>query len=703
MSDETKGKYPDKRKPLLSEFPAHSNDEWREAVDKLLKGKPYEKIMLTNTYEGIQLKPMYRKDDIADLPLNDELPGNGHYLRGTKSDGYFTKPWDVAQEISEPTPEKFNKALLNDLNRGLTAVNMVLDEATLMGTDPDESEIGLVGNGGLSLVNLNDLEISLNKVVLDCIDINIQAYGQALPITAMLMALARKQGISTTSIKGVIGLDPLADLVEWGDVEYTLPEIYDEMYNLTKWAVQYSPQLKTIAVHTDAYVNSGGSVVEELAYGFATAVEYIDALLGRGLNIDEIAPRIAFNFSINSNFFMEIAKFRAARVIWSKIIEAYGGDEESRKIYVHASTAIFNKTQYDPYVNMLRTTTEAFSAIVGGIDSLNVGCFDEVIRETNEFSRRIARNQQIILAEECHLNHVIDPAGGSWYIEKITSELVKSVWSNFQIIDEAGGMYKLLESGEVHKTIAKVFAARRANNVKRKDVIIGVNMFANMSEKPIEQREYDFIKIYDERLAQIEKKDIKLAGDLDVETIINAFTNGATLGQVIMALRGESEGMEIEPLEIRRNAEAFEDLRNIMEEYVIEKGRRPVVFLANMGSVSQHKGRADFSRGFFEVAAFDVVDEGGFDDPLLAAQAADKVGADVVVICSSDPTYPELVPPLCDALKKLAKQPVIVLAGYPKDQIEAHKASGVDEFIYLRANALEILASTLIKVGVNNE
>ena len=249
MPDETNGNTTDKRQPLLSEFPGHSDEQWREAVDKLLKGKPYDKIMLTNTYEGIQLKPMYRKDDVADLPYIDELPGQGNYVRGTRTDGYLTKPWDIAQEISEPTPELFNKALLHDLNRGLTAINMVLDEATLMGTDPDESEIGLVGNGGLSIANLKDLEIALNDVVLDCININIQAYGQALPVTALLMAVAKKRGFDTKDIKGVVGLDPIADLVEWGDVEYTLPEIYDEMAVLTKWAIKNSPELKTIAIH----------------------------------------------------------------------------------------------------------------------------------------------------------------------------------------------------------------------------------------------------------------------------------------------------------------------------------------------------------------------------------------------------------------------------------------------------------------------
>ena len=423
----------------------------------------------------------------------------------------------------------------------------------------------------------------------------------------------------------------------------------------------------------------------------------------RGLTINEIAPRIAFNFAVSSNFFMEIAKFRAARVIWSKLIEAYGGNDESRKIFVHATTAIIDKTQFDPYVNMLRTTTEAFSAVVGGVDSLNVGCFDEVIRETDEFSRRIARNQQIILAEECHFNHVIDPAGGSWYVEAMTNKLIETAWDNFKIIEEAGGLFTMLEDEEVHTTLDKIFEARQVNINKRKDVIIGVNMYANMSEKPLAPREYNYVEIFENRTKAIVKKDITISNPLDVDALIDAFNDGATLGQIIMALRGESDGMEIEPLEIRRNSEAFEYLRSIMDEFTVESGRRPVAFLANLGPVSQHKGRADFSRGFFEVVAFDVKEEGGFDKPEDAAQAALNAKADVVVICSSDPTYPELVPPICTALKKAEKTPVIVLAGYPKDQIDAHKESGVDEFILLRADAYAILSSIMEKAGVDHE
>ncbi|MFO7896008.1 MAG: acyl-CoA mutase large subunit family protein [Candidatus Cloacimonadales bacterium] len=454
---------------LLTEFQPHTKAEWREAVDKLLKGKPYDKIMLTRTYEGITLDPIYWQEDISNLPNSSELPGFDNYTRGTKVLGSYPEGWNIAQAINVPTAAEFNQNLLDALNRGQTAVNLPLDEASRIGLDADCAKDDQVGKGGVSISSLADLELALQDVKLDSIAIDIHAYNSALPMAAMLVALAKKQDISPALLSGSIGMDPLSELAVEGNICLSLEQAYDEMYEMIKWNSKHAPHLKAIAIHSDAYHNGGGSNVEELAFSFSTAVEYIRQMLQRGLNINQIAKSIQFNFSLGNNFFMEIAKIRAARMLWSKIIREFDGNDEAAKIFIHAKTSAFNKTKYDPYVNMLRTTTEAFSGIIGGVDSLQVDPFDAELRQPNNFSRRIARNQQLILNEECHFGQVIDPAGGSWYIESLTSTLADQVWKKFQAVEAAGGIWPALQAGKIQQWVADIAEKRKKNLVIRRD------------------------------------------------------------------------------------------------------------------------------------------------------------------------------------------------------------------------------------------
>ncbi len=703
MSNETQESASNKR--LLTEFKPHTKEEWRVAVDKLLKGKPYEKIMLTRTYEGITLDPIYWQEDIENLPNSSELPGFDNYTRGTKVLGSNPAGWNVAQAISVPTPEEFNKALLDALNRGQTAVNIPIDETTRIGLDADCAQDFQVGKGGVSITTLDDLETILSNVSIDHIDIDIHAYSSALPVTAMLMAVAKKRNISTKTISGSIGMDPISELANDGNICLSIEQAYDEMAELVRWNSKNAPKMKAIAVHSDAYHNGGGSDVEELAFAFSTAVEYIRQMQKRGLSINQIAKSIQFNFSLGSNFFMEIAKIRTARMLWSKIVKEFGGDDEAAKIYIHAKTSAFNKTKYDPYVNMLRTTTEAFSGVIGGVDSLQVDPFDEGLRQPNSFSRRIARNQQLILNEECHLSHVIDPAGGSWYIESLTSLLADQVWKKFQLVEAEGGIYTCLENEKIQSWITEVSEARKKNLVVRRDQIVGTNMYANMSEPEFEKNEIDYVKVFLNRkkeLSTIEKNiDFKINPNDIMGSLISAATNGATIGTLAEKLRNddEAEWPTITPIRTYRNAEIFENLRDQVENYAKENSR-PKCYLACLGKVSQYKGRADFSRGFFEVGGFDVTESKGSEDALEAANAAIASDSPVVVICSSDARYPEFVPSFTKQVKAEKPDTIIVLAGYPKDQIEQHKADGVNEFIHVRANVYEILSNILGKIGV---
>ncbi len=422
--------------PTFSEFPPTPYEDWRKVVDKFLKGASFEKRLITKTYEEIDLQPMYRREDVAGLPHLDSLPGFAPYLRGTSPLGYVTQSWDVAQELPYSTPAAFNEALRADMARGQNAINLVLDHPTLAGVDADQADASEVGKGGLSISSVADLAQALDSVDLETTPIYIQASTSALTFAALLGALVTQQGKSLTELRGAIGMDPLGQLARDGHLPRDLAGIYDVMAQLTAWATSAAPRLQTITVQGHPYHNGGASTTQELAFALATAVEYIRTMQTHGLSIDDIAPRIRFSLSVGSNFFMEIARLRAARLLWAKIVKAFGGNDEAQKMSLHARTSTWNQTVYDPHVNLLRATTEAFSSAVGGCDSLHISPFDELLRVPDEFSRRIARNTHIVLREESQITRTVDPAGGSWYVETLTDSIGRKAWALFQDIEK---------------------------------------------------------------------------------------------------------------------------------------------------------------------------------------------------------------------------------------------------------------------------
>jgi len=472
-------------------------------------------------------------------------------------------------------------------------------------------------------------------------------------------------------------------------------------------------------VHSRSFLEAGGSAVQELAFALAVGTEYLREMDKRGVGVDVVAPRMRFAFSVGPNFFMEIAKFRAARLLWSRIVESFGGSQLSQAMNIHARTALWNKSKLDPYVNMLRTTTESFSAVLGGVQSLQVTPFDEVFGLPDEFSRRISRNTQILLATEAQLRHVVDPAGGSWAVEWLTDQIAQKAWSLFQEVEGKGGALASLQSGFIQSEVEKVAKAKEAALATRKDIQVGVNQYANLGEKKVEGRKPDYAAIFKSRVAAVgefrtaydDVKHAKVIGKLSdllgvtdekmVNAAIEAVLAGATLGEITRVIRAnDAERPSIVPLRLHRLSEKFEALREAADKSLAKTGSRPKVFLAVMGPVSQHKGRGDFSRGFLEVGGFEVVyPKTGFDTASAAAEAAKASGAKVVVLCSTDDTYPELVPQLVPAMKAAIPGVSVILAGHPADQIEAHKASGIDDFIHVRADLLAVLGGLQKKIG----
>ncbi|NDJ60180.1 MAG: methylmalonyl-CoA mutase [Chloroflexi bacterium] len=721
MSDETNhGESAGTRVPLFADFPAVDEATWRQAAETTLKGAPFEKKLITRTYEGIDLQPIYSQAAAASLSPPHTLPGSRPYVRGAQADGYLLTRWEIAQELAYSTPETFNQALRFDMEHGQNAVNLLLDGPTRAGLDPDQAEPGRVGHGGVSLASVDDMAAALKGINLEQTPIFIRVGTVALPLTALLVAHQRRQGKSTAKLRGWIENDPLGVIAHQGTLPLSLAKAYDEMAQLTAWAVAHAPQLATIGVHGYPYHNSGANTVQELAFTLATGVEYVRALLERGLTLDVIAARIRFGYALGSNFFMEIAKLRAARQLWAQIMAAFGGDANAQKLAIHTRTAVWNKTALDPYVNMLRGTTEALAGAIGGCASMHVAPFDEVVRPPDEFSRRIARNVQIILQEECNLTRLIDPAGGSWYLEALTDQLARAAWTLFQEIERQGGMFKALEAGFPQTQIAEVAEKRASNLAMRRDVIVGTNMYPNLDEVQLDDRATDYDAIYRQRADQMtyhrthDEDHVAHTATLDklsqmlsatpetmVETAIEAARAGATLNEIAKTLRiSDAAPPTITPVQLQRAAQPFEDLRRAAADYTAQYGHRPQIFMANMGPIPQHKARADFTIGFYEVGGFELIRNDGFATPEAAAHAALESGARAVVICSTDDTYPELVPPLVQQIKGDKPDTIVVLAGYPADQVEAHQAAGIDDFIHIRANCYAMNYKLQQQLGV---
>ena len=674
----------------FGEFTAATYAEWREAAIAALKGADFNKKLFTKLVEGITLNPIYNREDFQD---DGEIPGQFPYRRGTKTLGYEEKACEVAQGIPAADAADFNSSLLHDLQRGQTAVN-----------------INLNCKSGLKLKSQEDWDTALNKVPLDSLPVYITPGSCGMGPLAMYLNTYKKAGFNVAEMKGGILYDPIAKVVSKGTLcgGRAINAYYDQMAAMTKWAIANAPQFQTIGVSGLPYSDSGASAIEEVSAMLATAVAYLRAMEERGISVDEAASRMRFTVGIGANLFLEIAKIRALRELWASIVKSCGGNETSAKIKLHARSSFWTISKVDPWVNMLRGTAQAFSAIMGGVDSLDILPFDCAVRMPDEFSRRIARNTQLILLGECNLDKVVDPAGGSWYIESLTTEVAQKIWDMFRLIEQEGGMLQALQAGSVQQRVNATAAKRYELADQRRQSIVGVNQYVNLDEKKLEgasscscgcsteggHKHHCCHKGDDAALPAV---------SMDVDSVCKLAAEGVRscrINKALCAAYPEGEALTIETLPVRRLAERFESLLARADAWVAEKGSRPMVYLATMGPLRQHKARADFSRDFLRAGGLDVVYPAGAQTPEEAARAAAASGCEVCVICSTDDTYPEIVPAFCKVLKELKPDMMIALAGYPADYVEAFKQAGVDIFIHVRANCYNTLETIQNKIGL---
>lgn len=704
--------------PLLDAFEPVPPTAWRALVESELKGAPFDKKLVHQTAEGIAVQPIYHRIPPDDLPWAKAVPGFFPYLRGSKLPSESTAGWEVSQDLICGDPRRFNESARHDLAAGLTSLNLHLDLASRAGMDPDSAQPGEVGCGGVSIATLEDLDRALDGIDLKSVGLFVRTGASALPFAGLMVAHLRKKGIPESAFHGCIEMDPLGVLSHEGQLPVAIADSYREMAHVARWAAENAPRLRTICVHGRPYHESGASAVQELAFALATGAEYLRAMTREGLAADTVASQMLFSFGISPQLFMEIAKLRAARVLWSRIVTLFGGSQEVAKMQIHARSSRYHQSLLDPHTNMLRVTVEAFAAALGGCDSMHTAPYDEVIREADDFSRRIARNTQLILKEESGIHRVVDPVGGSWYVESLTDQLAEKAWSLFQEVEARGGMHAALLEAWPQQLIANGAAQQAKEFALRKTRMVGVNHSANPGEVPEMPVAPDYLAIHrlqsrrigDYRISNDNVRNTEVLSRLSVlldaapanllESCARAAEAGATLGEISRTLRSSSgPGPTITPLCVHRLAEPFERLRAASARHGTGD-QKPCCWLACFGPPKQHKARADFSRAFLELGGFDVRAGAGASSISAAVDDALASGAKVIVLCSTDDTYADLVAPFIERLGEGRGDLTLVLAGYPTDQVEALQAAGVDYFLHMRSNALELLQTLLKKAGV---
>ncbi|MDE7345659.1 MAG: methylmalonyl-CoA mutase small subunit [Muribaculaceae bacterium] len=607
----------EKKEKLFDMFPPISTDEWMAKINVDLKGADFNKKLVWRTNEGFNVMPFYRKEDIEGLPSVGTMPGQYPYVRGTKTNN----DWLIRQQILGETAEEINANAKHAIDKGVESL-------------------------GISMRGLEatDLAVVLEGIDLKKIEVNIICCPRkAEDMAKALVALVENAGASE-SFKGSIGFNPFKRLLKHGlefpkDIKETALAVYE--------AVKPVTGLRCFAVDSFLLNNAGAYITQELGYALAWGAEWMTLMTEAGLTPCEVNKRIKFNMGISSNYFMELAKFRAARMLWAEIVKAYGAEEECCKMTVHAVTSEFNMTIYDAHVNLLRSMTETMSAALAGVDSIETLPFDLIYTTPDEFSERIARNQQHLLRDESHLDKVVDPAGGSYYIETLTCSIAAQAWKVFNEVEDNGGFYEMLKKGEIQAKVNESGVKRHLDVARRKEILLGTNQYPNVNEMALDK---------------IKKE-------------------GCACGCGCV----EAENGAVEYLNFDRAASQFEQLRLDTER----AANRPKVFMLTIGNLAMRLARAQFSGNFFGCAGYEIIDNNGFATVKEGVDAAIEKGADVVVLCSSDDEYAQYAP---EAFKELAGRAEFVVAGAPAC-MEELKAQGIENFIHVRVNVLDTLVA----------
>jgi methylmalonyl-CoA mutase len=681
----------------LNDFEAASQDAWLKLVERDLAGAPFDK-KLVKRVAGLAVKPLYGADDLP-AGTADELPGFAPFTRGAYALGAAEMGWDVRQEVASGAAEEGAQAALENLNGGAQSLTLRFDEAAgalsgqvLLPRGParfDHAE------DGIDARNLAQLSTLLAPIDLEKTPVSLRAGAAGFAYAAGLLAVAKQRGLRSSALAGSFGLDPLTTLARTGTLPCSLDAAYDQSAVLVRWAAREAPLLRTLHVDTSAYHEAAADAAYEIALALGTGVEYLRALSTRGVSVPDALAQLSFGFSVGRDFFLEIAKLRAARRAWAQVVSATGVSSEHGAMLIHASTSLRETTQRDPWVNMLRGTAESLAAVVGGADAITTHGFDAAYGASDEFAARMARNTQHLLRHEANVHRVVDPAGGSFYVEALTQALLERAWAAFQNIERAGGLTQALLAGSVQAQLAESLKQDEKAVETRKLAITGVNEFPNVGEAPIVRAKAKPASSAEK--ATLAAGALAQAGDL-LAAASEALAQGASFIDVTCALSTGAPA-QAKPLIRERLAAPLEALRDRADAQLASTGARPRVFLANLGPIAEHKARAAYAQNFFEAAGFQTSSNDGFQSADEAALAFTASGAALSVLCSSDSVYAELAESTAQALTRAGSR-AVVLAGNPGEREALYRAAGVTDFIFVGTNLVTTLSTLLTRAGV---
>lgn len=679
-------------------------EDWEALVAAQSKGLTPEEFAW-HTPEGIALKPLYTAADTADLPYTDTMPGISPYIRGPMSTMYAGRRWTIRQYAGFSTAEASNAFYRRALAGGGQGISVAFDLATHRGYDSDHPRVaGDVGKAGVAVDSVEDMKVLFDGIPLDKISVSMTMNGAVLPILAGYVVAAEEQGVSQDMLSGTIQNDILKEFMVRNTYIYPPESSMRIIGDIIAHCSEHMPRFNTISISGYHMQEAGANAALELAYTLADGKEYIKTALKAGLNIDQFAPRLSFFWGIGMNFFMEIAKMRAARLLWAEIVSAFGPENpKSSMLRTHCQTSGWSLTEQDPYNNIVRTTIEAMAAVFGGTQSLHTNALDEAIALPSDFAARIARNTQLILQEETGIGQVIDPWGGSYMMESLTTDIANKARELIAEIDELGGMAKAIESGIPKLRIEEAAAKKQARIDRGEDVIVGVNKYRNDSVDEVDVLEIDNEQVRESQIARLEK----IRGSRDADAVarslaaltlaaqtgegnllslaIEATRHRATVGEISDALE-EVYGRFVAQAQTvsgvygaaYENDDNWKSIAVDIEGFVERHGRRPRMLVAKMGQDGHDRGAKVVATAFADVG-FDVDLSPMFSTPEEVARQAIENDVHVVGASSLAAGHKTLVPQLIDELRKQGADDIIVIAGgvIPQQDYEFLEGSGV--------------------------
>ena len=689
----------------MAEFEKPSMDDWAARAVEELKGRNVDELVLP-TPEGIDVKALYTAEDLEGIETLDGLPGFAPFMRGPRATMYAGRPWTLRQYAGFSTAEESNAFFLSNLEAGQTGLSVAFDLATHRGYDSDHPRVqGDVGKAGVAIDTVEDMKILFDSIPLDRISVSMTMNGAVLPVMAMFVVAAEEQGVSQKQLSGTIQNDILKEFMVRNTYIYPPAPSMRIVSDIIGYTAKHMPRFNPVSISGYHMQEAGATSVQELAYTIADGIEYVRAAIASGLDVDEFAPRLSFFFCLGMNFFMEIAKLRAARVLWATLMKRHFSpkDERSMCLRTHCQTSGVSLTFQDPYNNIVRTTIEALAGVLGGTQSLHTNAFDEALGLPTEFSARVARNTQLILREEADVTKVVDPLAGSYYLESLTASLIKEATKLIDEVESAGGMTKAVESGLPKRRIEESAARRQARVDRGEDIIVGVNKYVPPQDPDVEILDIDNDAVRNnqiERLQRVrEDRDEKRCREaLQALTVGAAHETKNLLDLAIEAARARSTVGEIsdalEQVYSRHRAvshsisgvygaayEGDDGFARIQEEvarFAEEEGRRPRLLVVKLGQDGHDRGAKIIATAFADVG-FDVDIGPLFQTPEEAAKQAVENDVHIIGVSSQAAGHRTLVPQLMEALKREGADNITVVCGgvIPPQDYEALQEAGV--------------------------